>query len=467
MNAHTLQRSPPETNPRTGMNRRRFLRASAAGSLAVCALPLLGAEGSGRLYRTALFGCGWWGNNILGEAMASGVCRIGALCDVDQRLLARTAERVQKQTGSEARSYRDYRDLLEKEKPEIVIVATPDHWHALQTIAAVQAGAHVYVEKPICHTIREGRAMVKAARAAGRVVQVGTHRRVSPHNVSGREFIRSGKLGKVGMIRAFVLSGGGPEKPLKNSEPPRELDWDLWCGPAPLRPYNGGPDLSNPWRGAIHPRGFRNYLDYANGTLGDWGIHWMDQILWITGEQWPTQISSLGGRPIKGPAVLNAEEQSSDAPDHQVASFKFNDFDVTWEHRQFGGNSAEKGESVGCYFYGTEGTLHLGWKKGWVFYPADSRKEPTQEAPQLHQPDDQNIKELWADFLQAIPTGGRPVSDIGAVQLSTNMALLGMLTYKLGRSVTWDGRLEECAGDAAANRLLSREYRQGWTYPKA
>jgi predicted dehydrogenase len=403
--------------------------------------------------------------NILGEAMASGACDVVAMCDVDDRLLGPAIEKVQKLTGQSPRRYRDFRELLAQEKPAIVIVATPDHWHPLQTIAAVKAGAHVYVEKPICHTIREGRAMVKAARDTGRVVQVGTHRRVSPHNVSGREFLRSGKAGKIGMVRAFVHYGGGPERPLRNVQPPKELDWEMWCGPAPRRPFNGALDLANPWRGAIHPRGFRGYLDYANGTLGDWGIHWLDQIVWVMEETWPRHVFSTGGRPVKGPPVLTAEEQTSDAPDHQVATYQFESFTVSWEHRQFAGNQAEKGESVGCYFYGTEGTFHMGWHSGWTFYPADAKKPVLHEDPQLHRPDEQNIKELWADFLAAIRTGRRPVADLEEVQRSTNMSLLGMLSLKLGRSVAWDGRQEVVVGDPEANRLLSRTYRQGWEYP--
>jgi len=444
-------------------NRRRFLQTSAAATLAYSVLPLFGAPAASSKYRTALIGCGWWGNNILGEAMASGACQIVGLCDVDQRFLNRTVERVRQETGDEAHPYGDYREMLEREKPEICIVGTPDHWHALQTIDAVRAGAHVYVEKPISHTILEGRAMVQAARSAGKTVQAGTHRRVSPHNISGREFIRSGKLGKLGMVRAFVHYGGGPEQPRKNTEPPRDLNWDLWCGPAPLRPFNGDPD--NPWSGGIHPRGFRNYLDYANGTLGDWGIHWMDQVLWITGEKWPRRVASFGGRPIKGPPVCTAAEQTTDAPDHQVAVFEFEGFTLTWEHRQFAGNNAEKGESVGCYFYGTEGTLHMGWHQGWTFYPADARKPVIHEPPQLHKPDEQNIKELWADLLQSIRSGARPVCDIEEVHRSTNVSLLGMLSLKLGRSLVWDGERTQVVGDPEANRLLRRDYRKGWEYP--
>jgi predicted dehydrogenase len=445
------------------LTRRNFLSASAAAGLA-WATPAVHAAPQGKIYKTAIIGSGWWGMNILREAIRAGQSKVVAMCDVDQRQLNPAAAEVEKMTGQTPKKYVDYRDLLDKERPEIVIVATPDHWHALQTIDAVRAGAHVYVEKPISHTIKEGRAMVNAARTAGRVVQVGTHRRVSPHNVAGREFIRSGKLGKIGMVRAFVHYGGGPEKPRKNVEPPKELNWDLWCGPAPMRPFNGDPD--NPWSGGIHPRGFRMYLDYANGTLGDWGIHWMDQILWITGAKWPKKVFSTGGRPIKGPPVLTQEEQTSDAPDHQVAVLEFDGFTVSWEHRQFAGNNAEKGESVGCYFYGTEGTFHMGWQQGAVFYPVDSRKAPIRFEPQLHKPDDQNIKELWADFLQAIEAKRRPVSDIEEVHYSTNCSLLGMLSFKLGRSVVWDGEKEEVVGDPEANKLLRREYRGEWKYPE-
>ena len=251
------------------MNRRSFLQTTlAAGTLAT--LHVRSADKSGRKYRTALIGAGWWGGNILGEAMASGQCEIVGICDVDQRALDPTVEKVTKLSGGQPRKYRDYRELLAKEKPEIVIVATPDHWHALPTIAAVKAGAHVYVEKPTAHTIGESQAMVKAARATNRVVQVGTHRRTSPHLVKARELIRSGKVGKIGMIRCHLNAGGtGPETPLPTQAVPPELDWEMWCGPAPLRPYNGGdprfPDQGAGTRG-IHPRDLPGMVETSHQT---------------------------------------------------------------------------------------------------------------------------------------------------------------------------------------------------------
>ncbi len=439
-------------------NRRDFLKVSAAAG--IFPLPMIGAQSKDKKYRTALIGSGWWGMNILREAISAGESKVVAMCDVDENMLDPAAAEVEKLSGDQARKYKDYREMLQKEKPEIVIVGTPDHWHPLNMIAAVNAGAHVYVEKPIGHTIKEGRAMVNAARAAGRVVQVGTHRRVSAHNLSGREFIRSGKVGKIGMVRCFVHYGGGPEKPGLNTEPPKGLDWETWCGPAPLRPFNT----------KIHTRGFRNFLDYANGTLGDWGIHWIDQILWVTGEKYPRKIFSTGGRQIAGPIVNTKTEQTTDAPDHQVAVYEFDSFTVSWEHRRFAANNAEKThpqQAVGCYFYGTNGTFHMGWLDGWTFYPTDPKAPVVHEDAKLNQPDAQNIKELWADFLDAVKTGRKPASDIEEVHYSTNVSLLGMISYKLGRSLAWDGVKEQIIGDAEANKMLSRKYRGTWEYPKA
>ncbi|SDM23870.1 Predicted dehydrogenase [Catalinimonas alkaloidigena] len=428
------------------MNRRHFLTTTAAASLAYSALPLYPALSRASPYRTALIGSGWWGMNILRTAMAAGASKVVAMCDVDQHQLQPAADEVRKLSNDRPKLYRDYRELLAKEKLEIVIVATPDHWHPLIAIAAADAGAHVYVEKPISHTLREGRAMVNAARRNGIQMQVGTHRRASPHNQSAMEFLRSGKVGKIGMVRAFVHYGGGPGEVTPDEEPPAGLDWDFWCGPAPLRAFNP----------RIHPKGFRMFLDYANGQLGDWGIHWLDQILWWTEEKYPKRISSVGGRFIK--------EDTTTAPDTQSVQYEFEDFVVEWEHRLYAANQAEK-HNIGCYFYGTEGTLHLGWIDGWTFYPADKNRQIVHQEPKLHEPDQQNIPELWADFLASITRKRPPMCDIEIGHRSTSMSLLGMLSYKLGRGIAWDGEKEEIPNDVEANHLLSRPYRGPWEYP--
>jgi predicted dehydrogenase len=428
------------------INRRNFVKLSASMGV------VFNRRGSGlsrdRTYKTALVGTGWWGMNILRTALAAGRSRVVGMCDVDWNQLEPAAAEVSRLTGEEPRRYLDFRELLAGEKPEIVICATPDHWHPLVTIAALESGAHVYVEKPVGHTLREGLAMVGTARRCDRMVQVGTHRRVSPHNISGMKFLKSGRAGTITMVRAFVNYGREQRDEMTpDSEPPAGLDWDMWCGPAPSRPFNT----------KIHPRGFRQFLDYANGTLGDWGIHWLDQILWWTEEKFPQKVSSSGGR--------YAIQDNTDAPDTQIATFEFETFTAVWEHRFFGGTEQEK-HRLGCYFFGTEGILHMGWLDGWTFYPRRKGDPVLHEEPGLHQPDDQNIPELWTDLLASIDTGRLPVCDIEIGHRSTSMSLLGMLSLKLGRSISWDGETETVRDDAEANRFLRRAYRQPWEYPE-
>lgn len=422
----------------------------------VCGVPAVHAASKGKVYRTALIGSGWWGMNILKEAMATGNTKCVALCDVDRDKLEIAAEEVNDLSGNLPKTYTDFRELLDNEEIDIAIVATPDHWHALNTIAAIDKGAHIFVEKPTGHTILESRAMLNAARANDRTVQVGLHRRIGPHYVSGMKFLKDGGAGDIGMVRLFVHSRGGAEKPTKNSPPPEQLDWDMYCGPAPMRPFCR----------KIHPGGFRNFLDFANGTLGDWGVHWLDQVLWWSDEKYPKHVYSTGGRPIKGDVVLNDKEQTTDAPDSQVATYQFENFTATWEHRKFAGSGAEK-TSVGCYFYGTKGTFHMGWRDGWTFYPNDAKKPVVHQDAQHKEPDGHSIDLLWADFIDSIETGRKPTCDVQIGHDATNLSLLGMLSLKLGRSIQWDGEKELVVGDDEANKLLKRPYRGSWKYPQA
>ncbi len=426
------------------MKRRQFIRTSAlATSIFASTSPLLRSKPP--TYRLALIGSGWWGNNILREALASGRSQLVGICDVDEAALKSTTEEVEKQGVARPKWYKDFRECLTESQPEIVIVATPDHWHALNAIEAIEAGAHVYLEKPISHTLLEGRAILKAARQHDRVVQVGTHRRVSPHNIAAMDLLRSGKVGDISMVKCFVNYGQGPGEPVEDTAPPDSLDWDMWLGPAPYRDFNP----------RIHPRGFRQFLDFANGTIGDWGIHWFDQVLWWTEERYPKRVFSSGGRYIKA--------DNSDAPDTQLATYEFEDFVLQWEHKLTAKNANEEA-NVGCYFYGSQGTLHMGWRDGATFYPSKKELEEIHIKPQLNEPDQQNIKELWTDFLEAIEHKRRPTCDIEHGYLATNLSLLGMISMKVGRSLVWDG--EQIVGDESASELMRRDYRAPWIYPK-
>ncbi|MDH3648495.1 MAG: Gfo/Idh/MocA family oxidoreductase [Saprospiraceae bacterium] len=425
------------------MERRSFLRQSSLSALSLAGAPLLRTSKIASK-NLVLIGSGWWGGNILREAVKAGNVKVVGICDVDQAALQKTSEELKGWTGESPKWFVDYRECLEQTNPDIAIVATPDHWHALPTIAAIKQGAHVYIEKPIGHTIDEGKAILRAAREHRRVVQVGTHRRVSPHNTSAMEFLRAGKVGKVSAVKCFVNYGQGPGQITEDSDAPEELDWNMYVGPAPKRPYNS----------RIHPRGFRQFLDFANGTIGDWGIHWFDQVLWWTEERFPTNVFSTGGRFVKA--------DNTDAPDTQQAIFDFEEFTLTWEHKLCAPNSNETA-NVGCYFYGHTGTLHIGWQDGWTFYPSKKSGETIHVEPELHDPDKQNIRELWADFIMSIEQNKRPVCDIEHGYLATNLSLLAMISYQTGRNVRWDG--EKIIGDQEATAMMQRSYRAPWVYP--
>jgi len=232
------------------------------------------------------------------------------------------------------------------------------------------------------------------------------------------------------------------------------MNWDLYCGPSPLRPFCR----------KIHPGGWRQFLDFGNGQLGDWGVHWLDQVLMWTDEKAPKRIFSTGGRQIKGAPILSEKEQTTDAPDHQVAVYEFESFTCTWEHRQFGDNQAEK-HQIGAYFYGTKGTLHIGWRDGWTFHPSNGKDKSLHEDAQLQEPDGHNLKLLWADFLESLDGSRAPIASIDRAHRSSVLPLLGMISLKTGRSIAWDGAKEEITGDAEASALLRRPYRGPWVYP--
>lgn len=442
--------------PSISSSRRQFLQQGLQAGLFLGAMPYIRSAPPTR-YRTALIGCGWWGMNILREAMSTGRAKVVGLCDVYERPMLASQDEVNQLTGGNPNLYKDYRELIKKERPEIVMIATPDHWHALPAIEALKSGAHVYVEKPTAHTIGESRAMLDAAEAAGRSVQVGLHRRIGPHHVSGMEFLKSGKVGKIGMVKLFVSGGGsGPESPTTHSKAPSSMDWDMWCGPAPYRPYCR----------RLTPGGWRNFLDYANGTLGDWGVHWLDQLLWWTDEKHPKSVYSTGGRPVLGPVVYNEQDGSTtDAPDTQTVTYAFENFTAIWEHRKYAGSNQEK-HPIGAYFYGTNGVFHMGWRDGWTFHPKNGNDPVVHENPKFDNArDGHNITPLWRDFIDAADKGGTTVANIEVAHRSSVLPMLGMISYKLGRSIAWDGDKETILEDTEANAMIRRDYRKPWVYP--
>lgn len=443
------------------MNRRGFLQTGAA--LLLSARGARAFEFASRRLRVGLIGCGWYGKTDLFRLIQVAPVEVVSLCDVDRRMLAEAAELVAQRQASRKtpRTYTDYRKMLAERDLDIVLVATPDHWHALPTIEAIKAGAHVYVQKPISVDVVEGQAMVAAARRYGRVVQVGTQRRSTPHIIEARDtIVRAGKLGTVGLVEIYSYYPMRTRANPPDSDPPEYLDYEMWTGPAPMRPYNR----------LIHPRGWRAFMEYGNGIMGDMGIHMLDMARWMLGLGWPKRISSTGG-------ILVDKASKANIPDTQTATFDFGDVTIVWQHRTWG-HPPDPKYPWGATFYGDKGTLKVS-VFSYDFTPVGEgqpiHRDVTYELDQY--PEDRTEKDLerhvapairyhMLDFLKAIESGGRPVADIEEGHISTACCILANISLQLGRSLTWDAANQRVVDDEEANALLRRPYRSPWVHPE-
>jgi predicted dehydrogenase len=446
------------------MHRRDFLRAGAAGLALSAFAPPLGAwAATPRPPRVGLIGTGWYGKIDLLRLIQVAPVEVVSLCDVDRRMLSAAADLVAARQASKKRprTYADYRTMLAEKDLDIVLVGTPDHWHALAMIAAVEAGADVYLQKPISVDVVEGQAMLAAARKHGRVVQVGTQRRSTPHLIEARdEIIRAGKLGRVGLVEIYcyyhMRNGSNPP----DTRPPDYLDWEMWTGPAPLRPFNP----------IIHPRGWRGFMEYSNGIVGDMCIHMFDAVRWMLDLGWPKRIGSSGG-------IFVAQDSKTNISDTQTATFDYGDMNIVWQHRTWGPPPDPK-YPWGMTFYGDKGTLKAS-VYCYDFTPEGPgqavHRDVTYEREQY--PEDVTEKDIeihvapalrrhMRDFLAAIGTRGRPVADIEQGYISTASCIMANLSMKLGRTLAWDPKQGRVIGDDEANRLLRRPYRGPWVHPE-
>jgi predicted dehydrogenase len=445
------------------MNRREFLSTTGAGlTLASLARPAAAFAGS-RPLRVGLIGCGWYGKCDLLRLIQVAPVEVVSLCDVDRRMLAGAAEIVASRQRSHRtpRTYHDYRKMLQERELDLVLVGTPDHWHALPMIAAVEAGADVYVQKPISVDVVEGQAMLAAARKHGRVVQVGTQRRSTPHLVEARDrIVREGKLGRVALVEIYCYYRSAPGYNPPDTAPPDDLDYEMWTGPAPMRPYNE----------MVHPRRWRAFMEYGNGRLGDMGIHMFDMVRWMLDLGWPKRISSTGGRLVDRAAKSNTS-------DTQTVTFDYGNLQVIWQHRTWGDMPDPK-YPWGATFYGDKGTLKAGVMsydytplgRGTplhqdVTYELEQYPEDKTEA-QLERHVAPAVRHHMQDLLAAMAKRGRPVADIEQGYISSACCILGNMALQLGRTLAWDPAAGRVPGDAEANRLLRRPYRTPWVHPE-
>ncbi len=444
------------------MNRRKFLKATAA-SVALSALGSYAAEFADQKKRVGIIGPGWYGKCDLLRLIQVAPVEVVSMADVDKNMLSEAAEIVASRQASKKkpRTYADYRDMLREKDLDIVLIATPDHWHALPMIAAVEAGADIYVQKPVSVDVVEGQAMLAAARKHKRVVQVGTQRRSTPHLIEARDrVIKEGKLGKIAFVEICCYWHMRATENPPDTDPPPNLDYEMWTGPAPMRPYNK----------LVHPRGWRAFMRYGNGIIGDMCIHMLDMVRWMLDLGWPKTVSSAGG-------ILVDKQSKADISDTQTATFDFDQLKVVWTHRTWG-DAPDPKYAWSATFYGDKGTLKAS-VFSYDFTPLEGGNPLHGEALYEYEkyPEDRTEKDLerhvasairghMRDLLSCIGTRQKPVADIEQGYISTTACILANLSLQLGRSLQWDPATGRVVGDEEANRLLRRPYRSPWIHPE-
>lgn len=445
------------------LNRRQFIRGtSAALALATLRANGMNFTGPSPARRVALIGTGWYGKSDLFRLMQVAPVDVVALCDVDKHQLDKAADMVSQRQKNHKKPavYGDYRKLLSEQKPDIVLIGSPDHWHALQAIDAVKAGAHVYVQKPISVDVMEGEAMVAAARKYNRVVQVGTQRKSTPHLIEAKKnIVDAGLLGKISHVEMCCYyhmrnNGNPPVQPV-----PDFFDYEMWTGPAPLRPYDGLP----------HVRWWRTFMEYGNGIMGDMCIHMFDTVRWMMKLGWPNRISSTGG-------IYMDKTGKSNIADTQSAIFEYDGLNCVWQHRSWG-TPADPEYPWSFKLYGEKGTL-CGSTMQYDFIPEgkgekihrDVVYEKEKYPEDLTEPDIElnaapATRLHMLDFLKAIDNNSRPVADIEEGHISTASCIIANLSMKLGRPLRYDPVKKEIIGDPEATKLLQRPYREPWIHP--
>ena len=433
-----------------GLTRRNFLKATAlaggAVSFALAPSEVLGSAGrAGANERLVIghIGVGGMGMTHLANMMRfqkEGKVRVAAVCDVDDNRLEAAVENA----GAGVMPYRDYRYVLERKDIDAVVIATPDHWHAVQTVHACQTGKHVYVEKPASVTVREGQAMVAAARANKVAVQVGAQARTAKGAWHTCRAIRNGIVGKVRKVSCWHYANPVDGKPVPDSPPPEGLDWDLWLGPLPWRPHNI----------RYQPAHFRWLMESGGGQIRDRGAHQFSTILWCMDADHQTSftVEASGRPPARG---------LWDCPVEMQVIYQFKDPDWTLEWGQPGNKVGQT--EFGNVFWGEHGHLVLEWEGG--YRPANPEavnfKLPPggQEVYRTDEYEDFNMNHK-ADWFKAIREGHlRPAVDIEIGHRTATLCNLGNLAYLLGRKLVWDGNKQVVVGDEQANRMLSRPQR--------
>ena len=444
------------------INRRNFLK----GTSAAIALSTFGAYGIDLMHRekplrVGLIGTGWYGKSDLFRLIQVANVEVVSLCDVDKKMLAEAAELVSRRqkSGKKPKTFSDYKKMLSEKDLDIVLIGSPDHWHALQGIEAMKAGAHVYLQKPISVDVVEGEALVAAAQKYNKVIQVGTQRKSTPHLVEAKKnIVDTGLLGKVSHVEICCYyhmrdTKNRPEAPI-----PDFFNYDMWTGPAPMREFDGLPH-----------RRWRAFMEYGNGIVGDMCVHMLDTVRWMLDLGWPKRISSTGGIYVQKDAKANIT-------DTQNAVFEFEELECIWKHRSWG-TPPDPEYPWAFKIYGEKGTLK-GSVMQYEFIPVGDGEKIQKDVIYEREkyPEDLTEKDIelhaapatrghMLDFLSAIETGEKPVANIQEGHISTASCILANMALQLQRPLSYDQEQQIVLNDPEATKLLQRSYREGWEHP--
>jgi predicted dehydrogenase len=439
--------------------RRKFLQNSASLLAGGALLPAfdsnafsifkkgLAASDQLNIAAIGIKGMGW--ANVNAALKVAGT-NLVTLCDIDKNVLDNRLGDLKKRNidTSKITTTGDYRTILDNKDIDIVIVGTPDHWHALQMIHACEAGKHVYVEKPVGNSIGECQAMVAAQKKYNKMVQAGQWQRSQQHFRDAVDFVHSGQLGMIRTVKVWCYQGWmRPQAVVPDSEPPAGVDYTTWLGPAPKRPFNAS-------RFHFH---FRWFWDYAGGLMTDWGVHLLDYALLGMKAEVPKTISALGGR-------FAYPELYEETPDTLTTLYEFDGFNLVWDSAM-GIDNGSYGRDHGIAFIGNNATLILD-RGGWEVI--EERQSKNKVSKPLQKSSDNGLEKHWQNFAEAIRTNKKEIlhCDIQAASHVANVAQMGNIAFRSGKKLTWDNTSKKFTDNEINKQYLLKEYHNGYKLPK-
>ncbi|MDH4091058.1 MAG: Gfo/Idh/MocA family oxidoreductase [Cyclobacteriaceae bacterium] len=445
------------------MRRRNFIKGAGAALTGSMFIPsgILSAAGmpvsANDKINIGVIGCNGMGWSDTNSLLKMSDVDLVAICDVDQNVIDKRLADYAKLRKNVPKTYKDYRELLNNKDIDAVVIGTPDHWHCKIMVDAVQAGKHVYVEKPIANSIAECDLMVAAQEKTGKIVQAGQWQRSGPHYKKAVEIVQSGVLGKIRLVKVWAYQGWmKPVNVVPDSAAPAGVDYDFWLGPATKRAFNANRFHFN----------FRWFWDYAGGLMTDWGVHEIDIALYAMKALAPISVMAAGGK-------LAYPDDASETPDTLQAIFQYENFNMLWEHAT-GIDSGPYNRTEGIAFIGNNGTLVVNRGGYEVIVEHEAKGYGTGGAAKMEiiegykKPNELNHLDLHTEnFIQAIKKNSQAFlnTPIRSGSVAAVNAQMGNIAYKTGSKVFWDSKLNMFKDNAEANKFINPAYHNGWKVP--